>query len=52
MKNFAKPEMEVIRFNAQEIVTATSCQPHSMGINDDPISGGGGNGCGEIIYGG
>lgn len=23
-KNFAEPEMEVVRFNAQEIVTATS----------------------------
>ena len=47
-KNFAEPEMEVVRFNAQEIVTATSCQPHSMGKNDDPISG-----CSNvgIIYG-
>lgn len=33
-KNFAEPEMEAVRFNAQEIVTATS-----MGKNDDPISG-------------
>ena len=28
-KNFAQPEMEVVRFNAQEIVTATSgCPSH------------------------
>ena len=28
-KNFAEPEMEVVRFNAQEIVTATSCSVDS-----------------------
>ena len=28
-KNFAEPEMEVVRFNAQEIVTAASgCPSH------------------------
>ncbi len=31
-KNFSEPEMEVVRFNAQEIATATS-----MGKNDDPL---------------
>ena len=36
-KNFIEPEMEVIRVNA-ELVTATStCPPHSMDINDDPL---------------
>ena len=36
-KNFAEPEMEVVRFNAQEIVTATSgCQVDNDGC---PIEG-------------
>ena len=44
---FAEPEMEVVHFDAEDVI-ATSCQPHSMGKNDDPISG-----CSNvgIIYG-
>ena len=37
-KNFAEPEMEVVRFNAQEIVTATSgCAGiETTGIDHNP----------------
>ena len=35
-KNFVEPEIEVIRVNA-ELVIATSCDSHSMDINDEPL---------------
>ena len=50
-KNFEEPEMEVVRFNAQEIVTATSGCPSHGSIPIGPPIGGGCHSAADAIMG-